>query len=386
MEKKLHIIAFDVPWPPNYGGIVDVFYKLKSLHDAGVKIIYHCFYYSGHNKPTDELNQYCEKLYYYHRPKNIFKLLFSVKPYVVSSRSSKKLLDNLCRDDAPILFDGLQTCAFLNHPALQNRKKYVRANNIEHTYYRELAEVERNFLKRKYLDREADRLAFFEPELKHATKIFAVARMDVEHFAQYAETVHVPPFFNTDHARRDVNKSGIDGRFILFQGNLRVRENELAAKFIINQVAPLIRHKVVIAGKSPSSWLKNEASVQENVRMIDTPTSIQMDSLIQHAHIHLLITFQQTGIKLKLLHALDSGKHIIINSKMDDAGIFATLCAVEDKAEDMAKRIEKMMKIEFTPEMFAERKEKFSQLFNNQLNAKKIVEEMFTQTSPAQMD
>ncbi|MBK7131217.1 MAG: hypothetical protein IPH66_17930 [Crocinitomicaceae bacterium] len=145
MEKKLHIIAFDVPWPPNYGGIVDVFYKLKSLHDAGVKIIYHCFYYSGHNKPTDELNQYCEKLYYYHRPKNIFKLLFSVKPYVVSSRSSKKLLDNLCRDDAPILFDGLQTCAFLNHPALQNRKKYVRANNIEHTYYRELAEVERNF-------------------------------------------------------------------------------------------------------------------------------------------------------------------------------------------------------------------------------------------------
>ena len=28
-EKKLHIICHDVPWPADYGGVVDLFYKLK---------------------------------------------------------------------------------------------------------------------------------------------------------------------------------------------------------------------------------------------------------------------------------------------------------------------------------------------------------------------
>ncbi len=30
-DKYLHIISFDIPYPPNYGGVIDVFYKLKAL-------------------------------------------------------------------------------------------------------------------------------------------------------------------------------------------------------------------------------------------------------------------------------------------------------------------------------------------------------------------
>ena len=31
MEKHLHIVAFNVPLPANYGGVIDVFYRLKAL-------------------------------------------------------------------------------------------------------------------------------------------------------------------------------------------------------------------------------------------------------------------------------------------------------------------------------------------------------------------
>ena len=34
-----------MPYPPNYGGVIDVFYKIKSLHAIGIKIILHCFKY-----------------------------------------------------------------------------------------------------------------------------------------------------------------------------------------------------------------------------------------------------------------------------------------------------------------------------------------------------
>ena len=46
----LNIICFDVPFPADYGGAIEEFYKIKSLHAAGVKIYLHCFVYSGRTK------------------------------------------------------------------------------------------------------------------------------------------------------------------------------------------------------------------------------------------------------------------------------------------------------------------------------------------------
>jgi hypothetical protein len=58
MERQLHIITHDVPWPADYGGVVDLFYKIKTLHQAGIKIHLHCFV--NKRPPQEELNKYCE--------------------------------------------------------------------------------------------------------------------------------------------------------------------------------------------------------------------------------------------------------------------------------------------------------------------------------------
>ena len=44
-EKHLHIVSFDVPWPANYGGVIDVFYKVKALSAKGIRIHLHAFEY-----------------------------------------------------------------------------------------------------------------------------------------------------------------------------------------------------------------------------------------------------------------------------------------------------------------------------------------------------
>ncbi|MGB4283887.1 MAG: hypothetical protein WBJ48_04150, partial [Bacteroidales bacterium] len=55
-NKTLHLISFDMPYPPNYGGIIDVFYKIRALHRVGVNIILHVF---DHGKASsDELKEY----------------------------------------------------------------------------------------------------------------------------------------------------------------------------------------------------------------------------------------------------------------------------------------------------------------------------------------
>lgn len=86
--NKLHIVSFDIPYPADYGGVIDVFFKIKALYEAGVKIHLHCFEY--HRPPAPELDQYCEKVSYYPR-KISSRLLFHKLPYIVISRQSDEL-------------------------------------------------------------------------------------------------------------------------------------------------------------------------------------------------------------------------------------------------------------------------------------------------------
>ncbi len=49
-DKHLHIISFDIPYPPNYGGVIDVYFKIRTLHELGIKIHLHCFEYPGRDR------------------------------------------------------------------------------------------------------------------------------------------------------------------------------------------------------------------------------------------------------------------------------------------------------------------------------------------------
>jgi len=368
MSKPFHIIAFDVPYPPNYGGIVDVYYKLKHLHAQGGKIIYHCFYYKGHNPKTAELDKYCDKIYYYERKKQLSKLVLSKLPYVVVSRNNTELLTNLCQDNYPILFDGLQCCYFLNHSKLEGRKKLVRANNIEHDYYYGLAKSEKRFLKQRYLKFEGKKLEKFEKQLKGVDGILSVAKMDIPHFETYAKTYHVPPFFKSGQSEFVKPNLSVE-KFCLFQGNLSVTENEQAVHFILDKISTSCKFPIYIAGKNPSDSLIDKIKLFPNVTLFASPSQVKMDELIATAQVNLLFTFQQTGIKLKLLHALEAGQHVLINSYMDDSGIFTDMCTVADNPQDIVSEISKLMAIPFTKVIYDNRFKLFSKYYNNSRNA-----------------
>src|SRR5580765_4305487 len=109
-DRHLHIICLDVPYPVDYGGVFDLFYKIKSLSEAGVHIHLHCFEY-GRGKQK-ELENFCKEVYYYARNTGHKGMSMSI-PYMVSSRASDALLENLLKDDYPILLEGIQCSYFL---------------------------------------------------------------------------------------------------------------------------------------------------------------------------------------------------------------------------------------------------------------------------------
>jgi hypothetical protein len=171
-----------VPFPADYGGVIDVFYKLKQLHANGVEIIFHVFE-NGRGKHP-ELEKYCSKVYYYKRNSN-WLLLFNRLPFIVESRKNKLLFETLMQNNYPILFEGLHTTYYAQQLKKMGRSVYLRNHNIESDYYNELSKVEKNSIKKWYLKWESKKLLKYEKQLSFFDHIFCISKKDTLQFESY---------------------------------------------------------------------------------------------------------------------------------------------------------------------------------------------------------
>jgi glycosyltransferase involved in cell wall biosynthesis len=341
--KSLHVISFDVPFPANYGGVIDVFYKLKQLHQLGINIQLHCFEYGrGEQK---ELNNYCEHVYYYKRGTGILQM-FSKLPYIVKTRISEDVVKTLLNDDFPILFEGLHTCGIIDDKRLEGRVKIYRESNIEHEYYRHLAKAEINIFKKQYFKLEANKLQMFESALIHATKMLVVSKQDTAYLQQKfpANDVEYLPSFHPYEAI--VSKEG-QGTYILYHGNLQISENSLAATFLIENVFAKINYPVKIAGLKPPKQLRELINAYSHIDLIENPGEEQLQQLINNAHINCLYTHQGTGLKLKLLNALFAGRHCLVNDLMLVGTGLEAACERANQAQEFIAKINELMTIAF---------------------------------------
>jgi hypothetical protein len=363
-----------VPFPANYGGVIDVYYKLVWLKKAGVKIYLHCFTYG--RKPAKELEDICEHVYYYER-KTGLSSNFSWKPYTVISRQSHELETNLLSNSHPILFEVLHTCYLLSDSRFKDRKKIYRHSNIEHSYYLELSKSEKNAVKKVYLVLEALKLKRFESILNHADLILAVNQKDTEYFKQKypgVPSVYLPSF----HPNSELTIKTGAGDYILFHGNLGISENYEAAAWLIKNVFAGLKFKVVIAGLNPPEFLTALAEKHSHIRIRKSPNEEEMTQLVRNAHIHVLYTGQPTGLKLKLLNVLFKGRFVICNTNMvSGTGITENKTLVlANSAEEFVRKINELFYKEFSDNLMKER-EQLVVNFDNVSNARKLIGEVF---------
>jgi hypothetical protein len=371
MSLSIHLVAFNNPYPPDYGGVIDVFYKIKALHEAGIGINLHVFEYG--RKHSAELEKLCQQIYYYERPRGI-RYQLSTMPFIVVTRKNKTLLDNLLADNAPILFEGLHCTAWLNHPLLANRQKVVRTHNIEHDYYTKLSHREKNWLKKSYFSLEAIKLKHYEPVLKYASGLASIAQGDEQYFKKInTNTLLVGAF----HPFKKIVTQAGSGQFILYHGKLEVAENNEAACFILDKVLPNINYPSVIAGKNPPEWFRRKIEATPQVSLVADPDNETMEALIRDAHIHLLPTFQPTGLKLKLLYSLFAGRHVVVNPTMVEGSGLDSLCHVCNTAKDMHKTIKGLIYQPFDIKELEQRKQILEENFSNIRNTQRLLSLLF---------
>lgn len=366
-KPEIHIVSFDIPSPPNYGGVIDVFNKVKSLYELGYQITLHCFDYNDRSV-SDELIKYCVEINLY--PRNYFFVNpFKIyQPFIVNTRNSRSLLLNLLKNDAPIIFEGLHSTYFLNHSKLKNRFKIVRMHNIEHDYYRALARNESNLFKKIYYQIESITLKYYEKVLRHANAILAISPNDKAYLEKKYKNVYL---VNAFHGF-ELNFALQSKYYALYHGKLNVNENERAAQYLIKEVFTRTDMPLLIAGNKPTEKLRNLAKKYKHTRVVRSPSFESMSELISEAHIHVLPTFQNTGIKLKLLNVLFNGKYILTNSQMVENTGLESLVIITNTPTEMLEKIEELKNKPFEIAEIEKRRNILAKYFDNAINAKKI--------------
>ena len=369
-DRHLHIITHDVPWPADYGGVIDQFYKIKTLHSAGVKIHLHCFLYN--RTPQNELEQYCETVHYYKRQNNITRFSFRL-PYIVNSRKSAELISNLKKDNYPVLIEAIHCSYYLYAGSLTNRIVLLRLHNAEFEYYHHLALHETNPFKKIYYKYESKLLKKYEKKIAAVAKIAAVSKQDVQLYQKtfHANAImHLPVFLPYIMAEGKAGK----GCYCLYHGNLSINENEEAAIWLLQNVFNNLHIPFVIAGKNPSQKLSFMAHQHPHTCLVANPADKELQDMISKAQINILPSLNHTGIKLKLLNALFNGRHCLVNKAGVDGSGLDSICQVAEDADDFKTAISYLYNIPYTVEDNDQRQDILQHLYSNEKNVEKIVE------------
>jgi hypothetical protein len=368
-ERHLHMICMDVPFPPDYGGVFDLFYKIKALHQLGIQIHLHCFEY-GRGKQS-ELEKYCSSVAYYQRREG-HKGVSHKLPYIVCSRSDESLLARLLQDDHPVLAEGIHCSYLLNDERFAGRKIFLRIHNVEYLYYRQLFVTATSIWKKIYYLRESIILKKYERQVADKASLIAVSRKDALFYKEQFGASDIR-YLSVFLPFRQVSIPQGTGCYCLYHGNLSVAENEKAVNWLLEYVFNDLELPLVIAGKNPSGYLLRAASRHKHVCLIADPSEEEIQDMIRKAQVHVLPSFNVTGIKLKLLNALFNGRHCVVNRASVDGTGLESLCHIGSDALTFKQIITKIYHQPFSSDEICRRRELLGSCFNNERNAEQLI-------------
>ncbi|MBD0333159.1 MAG: glycosyltransferase [Chitinophagaceae bacterium] len=224
-------------------------------------------------------------------------------------------------------------------------------------------------MKKLYFKYETFMLSRYQKKISHKPTFVFVSTVDMEAFSKdYGQTkqIFIPCFLPW----QDVTSAPGKGTYCLYHGNLFISENIKAAEWLIQNVFSKLNFQLLIAGQN-AEVLADKVAQYPAIKLIESPSDKELSNLIRNAHINVLPSMNNTGVKLKLLHALFEGRFCITNG----AGIAGTGITksvhIANNAEELIPLIKDLFDKEFTIEDLQQRQE-IKSIYNNEANAQKL--------------
>jgi glycosyltransferase involved in cell wall biosynthesis len=331
-KKTILIVTFDLPFPDDYGGVKDVWGKIKFFQQFDYQIDLVAVYqdksrllpFEEYNNRYKIFNTYCcfeQKL----KPLD----LLSIKPVSMVYRKLSSVNLELCRQQLNrhydfILVEHLKTLeTYLSlKPYISADKVFLRVHNIESKHFQYFAIQEKTNLlkswsywvesfKYKWIEKNINLLSIFD-------RLLFISETEADSNNDKSKTQVLRPYVQLEKIASIDNDFLNRDNFILYVGNLDLPDNKSSAIDIVRQLEPLLKKNVVnlvIAGKltKPDNLFLKSISNTPNLKFVFNATSEELYDLYYRAKIFFNYSLNLSGVKLKLFEAFAFGLPTLSN-------------------------------------------------------------------------
>lgn len=345
---KILVVSPDFPFPPNHGGRVDIWARLKVFAQMGYTVDLAVTVKVEPSKDEiDQVKGLVRNLWIVKR--NFLPWYFlSGRPFQCASRASLMQIE-LADNYNIVWLEGEYVEPILRNPQLKAKKIFVRIHNDEHAYFRQLSMSTSNIAKKFFYLIEAVRIKGVTKKLfERSEKLLYISLNEMKMFSsnnQGNKAIFLPA---------PLSKEKFDpprlGEKVIFVGSLFMPNNQDAIIWFLEEVHPLITfpdYHLMICGNSRGEsigWLHKRASQYKNVTIYDSPADLE--PLYSQSGIFVNPMRFGGGVKLKTLEAIQNGLAVVSTSKgAEGTGLIPGKHYLQaDKPDEFARSVEQLLR------------------------------------------
>ena len=330
---KILQLSTKVPYPPKDGGAAGVFVFSKVLHYLGHSVAILAFNPQKHFVQKAEYADISsdiniQAIVVSTNPtwqKALLNLIFGNLPYQVErfiNKDFETALINILITQNPdiVQLEGVYLCPYI--PAIRKHCKakiVLRAHNIEHLLWKDIACNEKNLVKRLYLNILAQRMKHYEIEqFSRVDGIISFTAEDLRVITSYQskQSVKLIPF--GVEIQPLIRDKRLNANAIAFIGALDWIPNQEALTWFVNESWPRIHQAFPmlffhIAGRNAPAHLVSLLKKQPNIvfhgEVADSVKFLQQFSIM------VVPLFSGSGIRVKIIEAMQQGVVVIASAK-----------------------------------------------------------------------
>ena len=154
-------------------------------------------------------------------------------------------------------------------------------------------------------------------------------------------------------------------------------ENSKAAEYLVQNVFDSDAYPLIIAGLNPPERLQKLVKDKKHIRLVPNPGHAEMETIVKEAQVNIMVTFQTTGLKLKLLQTLYNGRFTLVNPAMLAGTELNELCTIAEDAAGLKTAIGELFGRTFEVGEIEKREKILAERFSNQRNASRLIDAVF---------
>ncbi len=317
MQRSLNIISGYLPCPNTLGDAQQTYWLIEALSGSGIQV--HLFTFSDSDSKintaaTEQLSKICSSVNTYPINQGHRNFSFSA-PYATTKYQNTQLINDLNKNNFPILIEGLGPSELALSSAIENKKIWVRLLTYAPRYFRYLQERSSAPLKKIFYQREAVLSKRILKKINQRVNWIVTSENDKKILEDsfLGDKIQILAAFKNSTSSI-TSKPGL-GNFCLFQGNLSDAATHKTARWLLTHVFHNLKVPFVITGNNPSPSLVTLAHSKPHTCIVANPSSTERHDMIEKAQIVIQPSFIKDVADEALIEGIQKGRHCLTNNK-----------------------------------------------------------------------